>query len=203
MKRRCTIGLISITCLLLTIFYIIKTYSIFESNVTGQIEMQNGKWIIYINNTDISNGENKNFVIDRIEIEENNRTENGKIAPGLSGKFNIVIDPTNTDVSVRYDIIFDLSKLEGTKIQINSIKETEQGNTFIKTGDNTYTGVIQLSDIQKGVTHKIEVEFDWQEDQTTDEEDSKIGAIPNNKISIPVSIKVSQYLGEEIKEFNE
>lgn len=200
MKKRSNIVLIVIIGLLLTIYCIINTFAIFESNVNGEIEVQNGKWIIHINNTDITSGENKNFVIDKIDVGGNNRTEEGKLAPGLSGKFNIVIDPTGTDVSVRYDIEFDLSKLEGTKIQIKSIQATEQGNTFIKTGENTYTGMIPLSDIQSGVTHNIAVEFEWQEDETTDEEDSKMGSIPDNKISLPVSVKVSQYLGEEITE---
>ncbi len=202
MRKKYILGLIALICMLLTIYYIMDTLAIFESIVTGEVEVQNGKWIIHINNTDISTGNNKEFVIDQIDIEGSNRIEQGKIAPGLSGKFDVVIDPNGTDVSVRYDIEFDLSKLEGTKIRINSIEETEMGNMFIQTGENTYTGIILLDDIRNGAKHNITAQFDWQEDETTDEEDSKIGAIPNNKISIPVSVKVSQYLGEEVEEYS-
>lgn len=201
MKLKSIIGIIALVCILLTVIIAVNTFSIFESKVIGNIDVQNAKWIIHINNTDISTGKIKEFIIDKIDISGNDRTETGKIAPGLSGKFDIEIDPSGTQVSVRYDISFDLSKLEGTKIKINSIKETEVGNMFVQTGENIYTGIIPLSDIQNGVKNNITVEFEWNEDETTDEEDSKIGKIPNNKISIPVSIKASQYLGEEIEEY--
>lgn len=189
--------------ILFTIYEILNTFAIFESKVTGEVEVQNAKWIIHINNTDITTGESKKFVIDQIDIDGNNRTAEGKIAPGLSGNFNIMIDPKGTDVTVRYDMEFDLSKLEGTKIQINSIEETEMGNSFVKTGENTYTGIISLSDIKKGVKHNITVKFEWQEDETTNQEDSQIGQIPDNKISIPVTVTVRQYLGEPVEEYNE
>ena len=32
----------------------------------------------------------------------------GKVAPGMDGYFDIVIDPKNTDVSIRYDLIYDI-----------------------------------------------------------------------------------------------
>ena len=202
MKKRIFIGTVTIICIVLTIYLILSTYAIFESNVTGEIEVQKAKWIIHINNTDITNNTNKNFVIDNVEIQNSDRVEDGNIAPGLNGKFNIVIDPKDTDVSVRYDITFDLSSIEDTKIRINSIDEIEVGNTFIKTGENTYTGVISLDEIKQGIINDIQVEFSWEEDETTKKKDTEIGSIPDNKISIPVSIKVTQYLGEEIEEYN-
>ena len=104
--------------ILFTIYEILNTFAIFESKVTGEVEVQNAKWIIHINNTDITTGESKKFVIDQIDIDGNNRTAEGKIAPGLSGNFNIMIDPKGTDVTVRYDMEFDLSKLRYHKIII-------------------------------------------------------------------------------------
>lgn len=201
MKKNSVIGLILIACILTITLVILNVYAIFESKVHGKIEVQNAKWIIHINNTDITTGTNKEFIIDKFNIENNNRTQEGKIAPGLGGNFNIVIDPKETDVSVRYDITFDLSELEGTGIQINSITETEVGNSFIRTDENTYTGIINLNDIKRGIIHNINVDFNWEENDKTNEKDTMLGSIPNNKILIPVSVNVSQYIGEEIKEY--
>ena len=57
--------------------------------------------------------------------------------------------------------------------------------------------------IKEGVKHNITVKFEWQEDETTNQEDSQIGQIPDNKISIPVTVTVRQYLGEPVEEYNE
>ncbi len=111
-----------------------------------------------------------------------------------------MIDPTDTDVSIRYDISFDLSELSDTKIKIDSIEEVNNTNNLIKTGENTYSGIIRLEEIQNKQTNKIVVNFTWDEDETTNEGDTAMGIIPDNKISIPVKVKVTQYLGEEITE---
>ena len=82
---------------------------------------------------------------------------------------------------------------------MESIEETEAGKTLIKTGENTYTGTILLSEIKQGIKNNITVTLKWEQDETTDEEDTQIGSIENNKIQIPVNVKVTQYLGEEIQ----
>lgn len=202
MREKNIISIIALVCVILTLIIIISTYAIFESNVNGQIVVEKAKWIIYVNNTNISSGINRNFVIDNVEIESNDRIEEGNIAPGLRGKFNIVIDPKDTDVSVRYDIKFDFSKIEKTKIKIDSIDEIENNGIFVKTAEDTYTGIITLDQIKSGTINDIQVDFYWENDETKNEQDTEIGKIVNNKIEIPVEISVKQYLGEEIKEIN-
>ena len=202
MRKKNIISIIALVCVILTLIIIISTYAIFESNVNGQIVVEKAKWIIYVNNTNISSGINRNFVIDNAEIESNDRIEEGNIAPGLRGKFNIVIDPKDTDVSVRYDIKFDFFFFLKTKIKIDSIDEIENNGIFVKTAEDTYTGIITLDQIKSGTINDIQVDFYWENDETKNEQDTEIGKIVNNKIEIPVEISVKQYLGEEIKEIN-
>ena len=38
---------------------------------------------------------------------------------------------------------------------------------------------------------------------TNDQEDSKLGIVPNNKLDIPIILQATQYLGEEIVEYVE
>ena len=39
----------------------------------------------------------------------------------------------------------------------------------------------------------------WYEDESTNERDTEMGSVENNAINIPISVKVTQYLGEEIQ----
>ena len=119
MNKKLFIVFISILMLIFTIYKLVDTYAIFESNVSGNVKVENAKWIINVNNTNISSGINEDFVIDHINVGQSNKSEQGKLAPGLSGDFNIVIDPKNTDVSIKYEISFDLSELEKTKTKIS------------------------------------------------------------------------------------
>lgn len=198
MKKKLLI-LASIISVIIFVITIIMTYALFESNVSAEISVNNATWKILINNTDITKESTKEFTIDQINVTGDTHTESGKIAPGLSGNFNILIDPTDTDVSIKYEVTFDLSNLENTKIQIDSIEETILGKELLKTGDNTYTGVITLDEIRQGIKNEITVNLSWKEDETTNAEDTLIGSSENSRIEIPVSIKVSQYLGEEIE----
>lgn len=198
MKKKLLI-LASIISVIIFVITIIMTYALFESNVSAEISVNNATWKILINNTDITKESTKEFTIDQINVTGDTHTEGGKIAPGLSGNFNILIDPTDTDVSIKYEVTFDLSNLENTKIQIDSIEETILGKELLKTGDNTYTGVITLDEIRQGIKNEITVNLSWKEDETTNAEDTLIGSSENSRIEIPVSIKVSQYLGEEIE----
>ena len=96
--------LVCICSILILIYEIVHIYAIFYSKVTGNVEMKNGKWVIEINGTEISKGVQKDFVIDQINIDQNQHVKEGKLAPGLSGNFEIQINPKNTDVSVKYEI---------------------------------------------------------------------------------------------------
>lgn len=197
--KKATLIIASIIATIILIITIYYTYALFESNVSAEISVNNGTWKILINNTDITKENTKEFTIDQINVIGDAHTESGKLAPGLSGNFNILIDPTDTDVSIKYEVTFDLANLEKTKVQIDSIEETILGKELIKTGENTYTGVISLAEIRQGIKNEITVNLSWKEDETTNVEDTLIGSSENSQIEIPVSIKVSQYLGEEIE----
>lgn len=183
---------------IILIYEIIHIYAVFHSEVEANVQFRNGTWNIIVNGTQISKGVDATFVIDKISTTQNEHVENNKLAPGLSGKFSITINPENTDVSIIYDITLNEEKLADSNLKIKTIKETQVGNTLIQTGENTYTGVILLQDIEKGTTNTIEMEVQWIDDGSNDENDTKLGSEYNSKLNIPVTIHVSQYLGETI-----
>lgn len=197
-KKVLIIIVLLIIIFIILIYAILSTFATFRSEFTGDMKIDNATWKILVNSTDISSNAVKEFVIDDIEIDESQGVEPGKLAPGLKGNFNILIDPTETDVSIMYEIKFDTTDINATNIRIDSVKETIAGNTLIKSDSNTYVGIISLDDIKNNLTNNIQVTLFWCDDGN---EDINIGSIPNHKINIPVQVKVSQYLGEEIQEF--
>ena len=192
-----TIILLIISAIL--VYAILSTYATFRSEFSGSMKVDNATWKILINNTDISLNTTKEFTIDNINIDQSQGVEEGKLAPGLKGNFNILIDPSDTDVSIIYELKFDTKNINSTNIRIDEVKETNTGNNLVQTDVNTYTGIISLDDIKNNVTNNIRVTLLWHDDGN---EDINIGEIPEYKISIPVEVKVSQYLGEELKEYN-
>ena len=192
-----TIILLIISAIL--VYAILSTYATFRSEFSGSMKVNNATWKILINNTDISLNTTKEFTIDNINIDQSQGVEEGKLAPGLKGNFNILIDPSDTDVSIIYELKFDTKNINSTNIRIDEVKETYTGNNLVQTDVNTYTGIISLDDIKNNVTNNIQVTLLWHDDGN---EDINIGEIPEYKINIPVAVKVSQYLGEELQEYN-
>lgn len=198
-KKFKKIYLLYICIILVLIYCIIQIYAVFQSEVGGTVNFDNGVWRIKVNNTDISKESNKTFTVGKIEIQDNEHVKQGNLAPGSVGTFDISIDPEETDVSVRYDVSLNQENLTNKNIAIKSITETEEGETLIKTGENTYTGIIPLEKIKQGVENNIKVEIEWKDDETNNEQDLETGSQSENyKLEIPVVVHVSQYLGEEI-----
>lgn len=189
---------LALVLLIITVFIILKTYGLFETKTELNVQSEVGKWVILVNNTDITQQENTKFSVDKIIWDQNDEVKEGKIAPGASGYFDIVIDPTDTDVSVRYDIGFDFSEFENTNITITSIQEIND-KKIVKTGDNKYTGIITLDEISAGTTNTIRVNIAWENNEENNEHDSNLSSVPNTILNIPVTINVSQYLGETIE----
>ena len=191
--------LLSIILIAIIVYQIIHIYAVFNSEVSGNIEFEKGKLNIFVIWTEISSGIDKEFVIDKINVDNVANVKEGKLAPGGTGDFEISINPTNTNVSVRYDISLNQEGLTNKNIKIKSIEETAEGNSLINTAENTYTGIMPLEKIQTGVVNNIKVEIEWKNEEENNEEDTELGVVYNSKLEIPIKVHFSQYLGEEIK----
>ena len=195
-----------IICFCIIVVFIcgaIQIYAVFYNKIIGNVKLKNGTWNIEINKTEISKGMNKEFIIDNINITENEHVKPGKIAPGLSGNFEILISPKNTDVSVKYEISLNEENLSNGRLKIKSIKEVESNNKLIRTEKNTYTAIIPLEEVKKGKTNRIKIEIEWKNVEENNEEDTVFGSVEQNNLKIPITVRASQYLGEEINQYVE
>ena len=160
------------------------------------VQQSTAKWNILINGTNIKSEEK--FVVNSVNVEDNENVLNGKIAPGVKGYFDVEIDKTNTSTSIVYSITFDFTKISDS-ITIEKIEETTSGN-LIRTGENTYSKVMKIND---NPINNIRVYIIWENKEENNDIDSLVGLTKDNYINIPVSISAMQYLGEEIIEYQE
>ena len=189
--------LLMMCVLALLIYKIIDIYAVFHSEVGANVKLENGIWNITVNGTQITTGVETQFVVDQIATTENNHVKPGTLAPGLSGSFKMAISPEDTNVSVRYDITLNQEELGNSNLKIKSIEEVKNNYQLIKTGENMYTGILPLEEIQKGIIHEIQMEVEWLDDGLNNENDTDLGT-NSEQLQIPITVHVIQYLGEEI-----
>lgn len=195
--------------LLMTFYQINNTYAKYFTEAEGILEESIGKWIVKVNTTNIATGSDvQSFTINDLTYNSNDYVLEGKIAPGLLGYFDVEIDATESSVAVRYDVLIDFSKLDlsdsikFTKlVRVVDGAESEEGIT--QTAESTYTGIVSLDDIKAKKTNTLRVYLSWEDDGTgtNDEADSELGKTKDVQVSIPVQVKASQYLGEDIEEY--
>lgn len=204
MNKRIFKKILIIAILFMVLFMayrIISIYAIFYSEGQGNVTQNNATWTIYLNQTNVTSKNSNTFEVDTFELEENSRVSTGKIAPGTKGSFYIELDPKNTNVSIRYDIELDKTQISNDSIEIISIEEIKEENTLTKTAESTYTGIMPLQEIQQGKINKIKVKVEWKNLEENNRKDTLIGTGNSEILKIPVNVKVTQYLGEEIEEY--
>ena len=224
MKKKIKI-LIFILILLMLGYILLNTYSKYIENATARIEQEVGRWNIKINNTDITSvsGDPVEFEITNFVWNESTHVKEGKVAPGMSGRFELDIDPKDTDVSIQYSIKIDNSKLtesndinlkvkkiilDGEEYAFTSVPVTE----IVDNGDGTTEEVTTSTEIEIKIVKPLEevqstdddvrvdkvlVDVIWENNEEYNAKDSEIGGVPDNVISLPIAVDVIQYVGEE------
>lgn len=190
--------LVALFCLLG--IQILNTYGLFESSKGLVVESDLAKFHIKVNDKQVTTLDNQ-FVVDSLKITSDGNVLENRFAPNTSFYFDVVIDPMDTEVAFRYDISFDLSVFDNPNIVFNGIQEVN-GTDLVRTGEYTYTGVIRLDEIQNG-SRDIRIHFVWNHDDSNNDVDSQAFKGDSLMVHIPVHVKFSQYLSEEIVAYSE
>ena len=169
-----------------------NTYGLLESDATANVKPAIGKWNITLNEINIT--VEKSLTIDDFIYADNENVEEGYFAPGSEASYEIIIDPKDTDVSIRYDISMDLLDLT---IHPNINFELYADNVKVDNIGGTYSGVILLEDIKNKETVTLTISLVWENDDDYNEFDSFLIG-DDISFDIPITIKFSQYLGEDL-----
>lgn len=183
--------------LLLLVIGFSVTYALFESRKKFDTNVDIAKWQVKVNNDQID-GYNSSFIVDKVNWSTSPNVKEGLAAPGLTGYFDIVIDPNMNDTSIRYDILFDFSRLNRRQFSVDSIVEVDSKN-IVRTGQYTYSNIMLLNSVD---TNTVRVTITWMNDENNNELDSNLGLVLNNSIHIPITVTITQHEeGESLTEY--
>lgn len=209
MKKLLTI--LVLIMLIISLFQIANMYALYKEQIQGDYTNLLGVWAIKVNGVDISSGgQNLTFTMteDNLTYLNSANVKDGKIAPGTQACFEIIIDPTNTDVSILYTI--DIKFNEITVANMNLVRvenyfqkegETEQvTNEEIYTSGELHKAVIPINTINDKYMNHVKLYFEWTNVEENNETDSILGSTESAKISVPLEINLKQYTGEVIND---
>lgn len=203
MKKILTIFLLIM--IIISCYQITSMYALYKTELEGEYSTALGVWSIKINNEDISSGE-QNLTLtlsdDDFKIVSSDNIVANKIAPGSEMYVDLVIDPSNTDVSVIYDVEVKIDETSLAKIEVSKAENYFQkadgtgqiANTNVTAEGSKYTGIIPLSTINEGYVNRIRVYFIWSKDGI--DSDFTFESEEEAKITIPIDINIKQYMGE-------
>ena len=207
MTKRIKIILI-LLILSVTLSFMSHTYSRYVVDTTSNIEVSFAKWQVLVNETDITDGTTTNLEITPT-IEASNNVKENTIAPSSKGYFDIVVNPTNIEVSFDYKVTLKLLNENMPDILISKyaiVSDTyKEGDTVTTTDitNNEITGTLTYDNKTENFIFKpftIRVYFEWFEgtnELMNDETDTTIGkdaATNGTKLQIEAALSFSQKL---------
>ena len=177
----CAVILLGITALVIT-----NTYALFETNANGNADFQIGKWVIKLNNRDITL--DKVITLDDFVYVNSEHVEQGYFAPSSKAEYEVDIDANETDVSVEYLLNIDdsdISEYPNINFKILDLVTNEEVN------DTTLSGIMYQNETNK--TKRLKLVLEWINDGLNDETDT---SLIGKNLSFKINIDFKQYLGE-------
>ena len=207
MKKLLTI--LVLIMLIISFYQITNMYALYKEQLQSDYTTLLGVWAIKVNGVDISSGgQNLTFTMteDNLQYMNSANVKDGKIAPGRQACFEIIIDPTNTDVSILYTLNIKLSEIEEAQMDLVRVEnyfqkegENEQvTNERIYTEQESHQSVIPIGTINEQYLNHIKLYFEWTNVEENNATDSTLGATENAKISVPLEINLKQYYTGEV-----
>ena len=184
MKAKLT--LCAVILLGITVLVISNTFALFETNASGNTEFQIGKWVIKLNNRDISL--DKIITLDDFVYVNSNHVEQNYFAPTSKAEYEIDIDANETDVSVEYTLDIDdsdISEYPNINFKILDL------NTNEEIDDTTLSGIMYQNESNK--TKRLKLVLEWENDGLNDESDT---SLIGQNLSFKIYLDFKQYLGE-------
>lgn len=186
--------LLATISLIICISFIKETYAKYITEANANANIKVAKWKILVNNQDIVNNNNITETISP-KFTGNSNIKDDVIAPGATGYFDLIIDPTNTDVTFSYEITSSINENSSVKdlyITGYSINDNEEIN-FNEDEQKIIKNTIFYSEDRTNT--KIRVYISWQdgENETMDNiADTSATMLEDNNAKVDVNIKFIQ-----------
>ena len=184
MKKLLTI--LVLIMLIISFFQITSMYALYREELESEYNTLLGVWAIKVNGSDISSGGQQNLTFEitdeDLKYVASQYIQENKIAPNGKASFDIEIDPTNTDVSIIYQINLESIDIPNAQMKLLSVdnyfKKDGQANvtnTEVNQNGNLYTGVIPMEKIRLGYKNHLTLNFQWVNEEINNIPDSSLG----------------------------
>lgn len=187
MKKLLTI--LFLIMLIISFFQITSMYALYREQLESDYTTLLGVWSIKVNEADISSGEQNlvfNISDDQLQYADSEYIQAGKIAPGGKAYFDIVIDPTNTDVAIVYQLDLEHIDIANAQIKLLGVENyfkkegtTDITNTEVYQDGNLYRAVIPVDKITQGYKNHLKLNFEWVNEDVNSTTDSILADIEN------------------------
>lgn len=169
-----------------TLGLISTTYSRYVADATSNIEVLFAKWQILVNDTDITSNKDSSIIFTPV-IEENEYVASNVLAPSSKGYFDININPSNAQVSFKYEITLGIENENMPDIMITKYSILPdnyiEGDTLdvINLENNVISNNLYIDKNAESFQFEpftIRVYFEWYEEVNelmNDEDDTIIG----------------------------
>lgn len=169
------------------LIFITKTYSKYTSFSEGEKLFETANWKVKIENIDITKQQENNIDI-LLNTDDNKYVTNGKIAPGITANGTFTLDPSGSEVTIKYIITPGKIMYNEKEFSDFKIKMIKANNKILECENGEYTDIIELENINELIEFTIVVEW-----QSNDDEEDTIKGIETGDLSIPINIRVEQY----------
>ena len=142
-KQEKRLGSFLICYVIIVVFSFVSfTFSRYTATTNSEAIIEIAKFNILVNDKDIMQEQNFNLA-----LSSAGNTYNNKLAPDSQGYFEISINPADTQVSLEYEIAFDLTKINNEIINSNNEKRNITLTGYSVDGGNTITTISQNNTI--------------------------------------------------------
>ena len=190
-------SIIMVLFLIACFFYLNSksTYTLYESNIDGNYSVPTSKIHITLNDVDVFANASPldSSVFDNHIIWDDYHVREGKVAPGAAGLVTLDLNPAGSEVALLFEFEFVTNHLpQGMHIEYSDI---QANHMFIRTGENTYSGIITLPQIEIGTTVNISFWFTFDYDDDVEVTSFVPEQIPG---LFEINFHAYQYQGETI-----
>ena len=156
------------------------TLSRYVNTTTGSPEIGIAKFDVTVNNMSVT--ENEPF---ELNFSDTSKFVSKKIAPSSLGYFEIIINPTGTEVSLEYEFNFKLDELNKKfKLAYFTIDDSKEQNKIL---DNTIVKGDLLLPNTQAFTKETNIKVYWTWDEEIHNPD--INSLDNKNIGVSATIK--------------
>ena len=160
-KKKKILLIVAILLVILVSFFCGRAFAKYKAEVKGSGTAEIANWVFKVNGK-----EDQIQKIDLLSTYDNETLIDNKIAPGTSGKFDIILDATGSDVGVNYQVKF-LNESEKPQNLIFVYDNNEYST--IQDLEQNLTGTIDANEENKKRT--ITIEWKWKYETGSTEEE--------------------------------